>query len=262
MSVDHRRRMPEPLKVLIYDLETAPLLAHIWHPTDQYVTHDRLIHDSFLLTWSAKWRGERTVHTGVVTSKEAVKQDDRRIVKELADMIREADYLVAHNGDRFDIPMFNNRLLALGLEPMGPKRSVDTLKLAKKNLRLAYNKLDYLGEFLGLGRKLKTDFDLWRDCYHGDAKALARMARYNRQDVVLLEKVFERLLPYVTNLPRLVEATDVGDGGCPSCGSTRLVRRGHYLTNASTFVRMHCKDCGRYSRSRVSNNVRLALVPL
>jgi hypothetical protein len=256
--------MPEALKVLIYDLETAPLLAHIWHPGDQWIPHDRLIHDSFLLCWSAKWRGSKKVLTGTLTGQEAQHQDDTRIVGELGELVREADFLVAHNGDRFDIPMFNNRLLKLGLEPMGPKRTIDTCKLAKKSFRLAYNKLDYLGEYLGLGRKLPTDFALWRDCYHGDDKALARMSRYNQQDVVLLEAVFEKMLPYVKSLPRLVEATDVLQSGCPTCGSMKLQRRGTVTTNASTFWRWQCQEpgCGRYSRTRTGAHVKLALVPL
>lgn len=255
--------MPRPLRVLLYDLETAPLLAYIWRPNDQYVPMDRLIHDTFLLTWSAKWLGEKTVTTGVLTGTEARKQNDKRIVKELAALIREADIVVAHNGDRFDIPMFNNRLMALGLEPIGPKRSIDTCKLAKSTFRLAYNKLDYLGEYLGLGRKIKTDFDLWRACYHGDEVALAKMAKYNRQDVVLLERVFERMKPYA-KLPRMFEAEDRDESGCPYCGSMHLMRRGVYRTNAGTFYKWQCQEpeCQKYSRGRKAAFARMAMVPL
>jgi hypothetical protein len=252
----------EKLKVLLYDLETAPLLAHIWHPTDDYVSHERLIHDSFLLTWSAKWHGEKKIHSGVVTTWEAKLQDDSRIVASLAELVREADILVAHNANRFDVPMFNNRLLALGLEPMGPKRAIDTLRLAKQNFRLAYNKLDYLGEFLGVGKKLKTDFQLWKDCYAGDELALRRMARYNRQDVVLLEAVYDRLLPYVKNIPRLVEPAFNGHLACPFCGSEDMAKRGKHHTNVSTFQRYCCGSCGKYSRSRFGDKVRFSVAPL
>lgn len=254
--------MTDHQRVLLYDLETAPMSAFIWHPTDDYVTHDRLIHGPFLLTWSAKWHGEKTIRSGVVTGAEAVARDDGRIVTELAELIRDADILVAHNANRFDVPMFNNRLLALGLEPMGPKRTIDTLLLAKKNFRLAYNKLDYLGEYLGLGRKIKTDFDLWRSCYNGDEKALAKMLKYNRQDVVLLEQVYDRLLPYVSNLPRLVTATGLGQECCPSCGSTDMQRRGLHHTAVSTFQKFQCSSCKRYCRARKSDKVGFTVSPL
>ena len=255
--------MAEPLQILLFDLETAPLLAHVWRPDDAYIPHERMIHDSFLLCWGAKWRHQKTVMTGVLTPKEAVAQDDTRIVKELADLIREADIVVAHNADRFDVPMFNNRLLLLGLEPLGPVRTLDTLTLARKNFRLSHNSLDYLGQALGLGSKVKTDFALWRRCYQGELSALERMRAYNRRDVVLLGQVFERLLPYVKNLPRLVEGSHRGEMSCPSCGSGDVIKRGFFRTQASTFQKVQCVFCGRYSRYRTSEPVnKLGLTPL
>lgn len=256
--------MPQPteLKVLFYDLETAPLLAHIWSPWDNFVTMDRLIHDSFVLTWSAKWWGQKKVLKGVLTPYEAIDQDDTRIVEELADLIREADIIVAHNGDKFDLPKFNARLLRHNLEPLGPTQTIDTLKLSKKNLGIAFNKLDYLGEYLGLGRKIKTDFQLWLDCYHGDAAALSTMSKYNVQDVRLLEAIFNRLLPYVKGLTRLMEPGSNGDTACPFCGKYNFVRRGYYRTQASTFVKLHCTHCKKYSRERTAIPQKFGVHPL
>lgn len=250
------------LKVLLWDIESAPLLAYIWRPSDDYVPHDRMIQDTFILCWSAKWYRDKKVHSGVLTSDEARNQDDSRIVKELADMIREADILVAHNGDQFDVPMFNNRLLALGHEPIGPKKTIDTCKLAKKNFRMAYNKLDYLGEVLGLGRKLKTDFDLWKGCYHGNRKALNKMRQYNIQDVWLLEAVYAALLPYVKNVPRLTIPQFHGEHACPFCGMDTLVRRGTHHTNVSSYQRFQCSACLKYCRSRNADKLHYTVAPL
>ena len=147
--------------------------------------------------------------------------------------------------------MLNNRLLLLDLEPIGPVKVIDTLTLAQRNFRLASNRLDYLARVLGLGSKIKTDFGLWRQCYLGDETALARLARYNRRDVVLLSQVFERLLPYVNNLPRLVE-TD-GEMACPYCGKSKLVARGYHRTQVSTFRKVQCVFCQRYSRYRLQD---------
>jgi DNA polymerase III epsilon subunit-like protein len=255
--------MSNQLRILFFDIETAPLLAHIWRPYDGYVNHQQLLHDSFLLTWSAKWRGEDKMHSMRLTSQEAQDQDDSRLVAGLADMVRKADIVVAHNADRFDIPMLNNRLLVMQLEPLGPTRTIDTLKLAKYNFRLAYNKLDYLAEVLGFGKKIKTEFDLWRQSYLGDAKALKLMETYNKHDVVLLEQVFEALLPYVHNLPRLYDAEREMEQACPTCGSDDLKKDGKRRTNSSTYQRYHCRNCGRYSRSRSSDRLsKLGVHPL
>lgn len=238
------------LRVLFFDLETAPLLAHIWSPYDDYVTHDRLVKPGFLLTWSAQWRGQTKIQTGCVTGREAIDQDDSRIVIELAELIREADIVVAHNVDKFDVPVFNTRLLAHRLDPLGPVKTIDTLTIAKRAFRLPYNKLDYLADFLFDDKKIKTDFDLWKRCYHGDEKALAEMLRYNRKDVVLLARVFEELIPYAKNLPRLRHLTS--EDRCPTCGSANLTSRGYHHTPTAEYRKLRCDDCGRYCRIRAA----------
>src|SRR3990167_3813085 len=96
-----------PMRVLLIDIETAPMLAFIWRPDDAWIPHERAQHDSFLLCWGAKWRDKGPVMTGVLTGPEAIAQDDSRIVKELADLIRSADIVVGHNINRFDLPMLN-----------------------------------------------------------------------------------------------------------------------------------------------------------
>ena len=250
------------LKTLLLDLETAPSLAYIWDPTDQYVPSERLIHESFILSWSAKWLSDKQVTSGWLSPDEAKQQDDSRIVEELAMLVRDADVLVAHNIDRFDLPMLNNRLLLLGLDPLGPKKTIDTYKMAKKNLRMPYNKLDYLGEVLGFGNKIKTSFSLWRDCYHGDASAILKMVKYNRRDVVLLEQVYKALLPYSNGMPRLYNPDWEDQHVCPHCGSEDVQRRGFYHTNASTFQQWKCNTCRKYFRSKKREPSQLTVAPL
>lgn len=252
-------------KILVFDIETAPLLAHAWGAKTEYIPYGQMLHDSFMLTWSAKWYGDDKILGDYVTPAEARKQDDKRIVKSLAELLREADIVIAHNVDQFDIPMVNNRILALGLEPLGPIRTLDTLKLSRQSFRLAYNKLDYLAKILGLPRKIKTDFDLWLEAYHGDDAALDQMFEYNQQDVVVLEQVFDKLKPYVKGLPRLFDADEDGQMICLYCGGFQFQRRGFYRTQASTFVKYQCqnKKCRRYSRAKATEkDNRSALYPL
>lgn len=249
-------------KILLFDIETAPLLSYVWTAKTEYVPYKQMIHDSFMLTWSAKWYGEKEMYGDLLTSKEARKQNDTRIVHTLSDMIRSADVVIAHNVDRFDIPMLNNRLLILGIEPLGPVRTLDTLKLSKQNFRLAYNKLDYLAEVLGLPGKIDTTFELWENAYHGDEDALNEMYTYNQQDVVVLEQVFDRLKPYVRGLPRLFDADFDGQMICLYCGGKHFQRRGFYRTQASNFIKYKCqnKKCGRFSRAKATEKDKRASV--
>ena len=112
---------------------------------------------------------------------------------------------------------------------------------------------------MGLGAKIKTDFELWEQVYHGDEVAMQSMVKYCRHDVVLLAQVFEKLLPHVTRLRRLVD----GEGTfCPYCGSTQLIRRGHARTQAGTFVKYQCIDCHRYTKDKTSDAGKRQLRPI
>lgn len=244
-------------RILFFDIETAPMLAYVWQAKTDYVQPHQITHETYMLSWAAKWAHQKQVKSDVLRPAEAKKQVDTRIVVSLADMLREADVVVGHNLDRFDIPMVNNRLMILEEEPLGPIRTIDTLKLARGAFRLASNRLDYLARQMGVGRKIDTSFDLWRGCYHGEQKALSKMVRYNRQDVRVLEDVYDRMRPYVKGVPRLVDANHRGEHVCPTCGGSDLERRGFYHTNASVFQRYRCRDCKRWSRaaSREKNAV-------
>ena len=255
--------MATPHKVLVFDIETAPLLAYVWRMFRENVGLSQLIEGTFMLTWAAKWKGQKTVMSASLTKKEVLEQDDSRIVKELADLVREADVVVAHNGDRFDIPILNARLAYHRLEPLGYVRSVDTLRHAKKDLRLPSNKLDYLGDFFLGERKIKVDFELWRNVYKGDRKAMKEMLRYNKKDVVLLERVFDAMIPYCNRLPRMFRASKEHELACSYCGSEHLQRRGFYETQASVFIKYQCQDCLKYFRARSSEkDKRFGVHPL
>ncbi len=249
-------------KVLFFDIETAPLLSFIWHPMNNYIPNVMQAADTFMLTWAAKWWGHEEVISDRLSSEEALEQNDSRIVRSLADLVAEADIIVAHNGDRFDMPRLNARLMALRQKPVGPYQTIDTFKLAKRNFNLPYYKLDYIAEFLGLGKKIKTDFDLWKDVYHGVESAIAEMLEYNIHDTVLLEQVFVEMIPYVTRLTRLFRATKRDEVKCAYCGGVEFQKRGVYETQASTFQKYQCKTCGKYARARISEKKRLAYHPL
>lgn len=250
-------------RILLFDIENAPMLSYIWQLRTDYVSPTFVTKRSFLLSWAAKWADQKTVKSDVLDTHEAKRQDDRRIVKSLGDLVRQADIVVAHNSDRFDVPVLAGRLLQLDEEPLGPVRTIDTLKLAKRTFKLASNRLDFIARAVGVETKIDTSFDLWERCYRGESNALKQMRRYNKQDVVVLEQVFDRLKPHAKGLPRLVDGGYEGERVCPYCGEESLQKRGYHRTNASTFQRWHCQECGRWSRSRSAEKTsKLAHVPV
>ena len=254
---------PRPLSTLLLDIESAPMVSYLWDLRADYVNPDMVIQQSYLLTWAAKWVGDDRVVGERLTGKEAVDRDDRRIVGKLADLVRQADVTVAHNGDRFDLPKLNARIAVHGLDPIGTVKSIDTLKQARSSFKFASNRLDELAKVLGLEVKNHTTFDLWRRCMAGDVPALKEMDAYCRQDVVVLEAVFERLRPHVKGLPRMVDAGRYGQRVCTNCGSSDLAPDGVHRTPANTFARFRCQECGRPNRSSRQKDVpKLDMRPL
>lgn len=249
---------PKPLnsaKILIFDLETAPMLAYVWGLWNQNIspTSGQLVNNWFMLTWSAKWLFEDKVYSAKLTSKEAKKQDDSRIVEKLWKMIDEADIIIAHNCLKFDEKRMNTRFILNGLTPPSPYQVIDTLVHARKRFDMPSNKLDYLADQLGVGRKIKTDFSLWENCYKGEEDALNEMSIYNDQDVLVLEEVYLAMRPWIKPHPNIGLFVDTVEETCSCCGSTNLKLDGEYRTYVNTYDVLKCNDCGSHSRRRKSN---------
>jgi hypothetical protein len=260
----YRGDAPRPHQVLFYDIESAPMLTYLWDLKNSgYVNPDMVVEPPFLLCWAAKWADDDEILHGRLTGKEAKRQDDSRIVNNLAELIRQADVIVAHNGDRFDLPKLNARLAVFQAPPLGNVRTIDTLKLARSAFKFPSNRLGELAASLGIDGKFPTTFDLWRRARSGDVPALKEMDLYCRQDVLVLEAVFDLLKPYVKRLPRMVDAGQYGQRVCPSCGSSALEPDGLHRTNASSFRRFRCTECQRHCRSfRQADVPKLEMRPL
>lgn len=248
-----------PMKILVFDVETAPLMSYVWGLWNQNVNPVNGMLDSeyFLLTWVAKWLFEDDVIKAKLTPKEALEQDDTRIVKEMWNLFEQADVVIAHNGKNFDIKMLNARFAKHGLNPPMPYQVIDTLKHSRKSFKLPSHKLDYLGEYFGIGRKVETGgFMLWKKCLQGDKEALEQMETYNIQDVLLLEELYLKMRSWIKPHPNvgLFIADEVSS--CPTCGSGDLHWKGSYKTSSSSYDSFRCNDCGSTGRSRTSNKIK------
>lgn len=254
-----------PLRVLVFDVETAPLHSYHWRVWKENIHPRQLQNRTWMICWAARWQGQKTMRSDAVTPEEAVAEDDSRIVESLAELVRQADLIVAHNGDRFDLPILNTRLVDLRLDPLPPVRTVDTLKIAKRDFKFTYNRLDYLAEFLGVDNKHTMEFGDWLAAIKGDQQAIWKMQRYCKHDISVLEEVWQVLQPYARRLPRMVEASRHFQRACPHCGAgfEHMRPAGYHRTNASNFPRFKCAECGRMSRSRSATlHNKLALSPI
>jgi len=240
------------MKILILDIETAPHVAYVWGLYPDGIPLDNLKEPGYILCWSAKWLGSDEVV--------AASRVDGNMLSDIHALLDEADVVVTYNGKRFDIPTLNGEFIAKGMLPPSGYKQVDLYQVVKKNFRFPSIKLDYVVKHFKIGAKKKhRGMSMWLDCMKGDLAAYAEMMEYNVEDVSITEKLYKKLLPWITNHPNQGLYADNMDV-CPNCGGVHLTRRGYAYTSMGKFHRYRCKTCGTWSRGRKSVAVKVGFV--
>lgn len=237
--------LEEGPKLAWWDLEISPTEGTFWG--NKYETNIlEITHPWVIISFSVKTKTEHI--TKCLADYPGYKKgilDDTKLVKHLHAILSTKDILIHQNGDQFDVRKLNTRFLVHNLPPLRPFKTVDTLKVARKHFGFTSNKLDDLGEALGLGRKLEHEgYPLWRKCMDGNMKAWKKMKAYNKQDVLLLEKVYYRFLPFIENHP----VFGLWKKGlvCRSCGSKQLVWDRWRRFKTTRYHQYQCKSCGAW----------------
>lgn len=244
--------------ILVLDIETAPDVVWTW---GVYQANAISVKEHwYVLSFAAKWVGQsKVIVRGLCDypDYDPSENDDSQLLRELWDLLERADVVVAHNGASFDVRKLNARFIDLGFDPPPPYKVIDTKRDLKRVAWFSSNKLDWLSKQFKLGEKIPTDFSLWEGCMTGKKDAWKKMLEYNKHDVVLTEKLYHKIAPWIDQ-PNANIFTK-GDR-CPNmaCGSTHLVKRGIYAAKTRTYQRYLCADCGTWSRS--TNSVGAAKV--
>lgn len=229
------------MKVLYYDIETSKILAWVWGMYDQNITYDDVVQDWHIICAAWKWEGESAVHSIAAKGK-----NDKAVVKKLHSLLSSADVIVAHNGDKFDYKKVMARVIELGLDPLPPVTSVDTLKMARK-AAFTSRKLDDLAAKLNLSRKIRNEPGLWQKASEGDQEAISKLETYCRGDIPPLEDLYFHLRPHVITQVNYNLYAD--RPCCPTCKSERMQSRGTRKTKTSAYQSWQCQDCGAWSQS-------------
>ena len=219
-----------------------------WGLFNQNLSIQNILGNSEVLCWSAKWLGDDTVF---FSSKQ--KASKRRMLTTIYKLLAAADAVVTYNGNSFDLKILNKEFALLGFGPPAPYKSIDLLAVMRKRFRFTSNKLGYVTEQLGLGEKTPHNgMQLWLDCMNPKstdyASSWATMEKYNINDVILLEQLYEKVKGWIHNHPNLsLESEAIC---CPNCGSHDVQRRGYATTAVGKYARYVCKSCGKWSKQR------------
>ena len=241
-------------KILIFDVETSFYHFVGWGTYKQFIQHYQITQHQYIISWAAKWLYDDNVQSDVVTPEESKNRDDKRVLQSIWKLLDEADIVIGHNGDRFDLRKLSWRFISQDMTPPSPSRTVDTLKIARREFFAPSYKQDFLTKYFQLQNKLETNFQLWKDCEAGYPEKLEEMVEYNRHDVIGLEELYLRIRPYIRNHPNLGVLMDMDV--CPNCGSEHIDEtEGIYFTTANQFPVYRCQGCKTpYIRHKKNSN--------
>jgi hypothetical protein len=226
------------------------MLAMVWGTRKQYINHEWIVENGYILCWAAKW-----LDSDEQMFKKFEKGKPLELLKPIHDLLDEARVVVHYNGRKFDVPTLNREFLLHGLTPPAPYKQVDCLQTMWDSFAFPVNKLDYIAKTLGIGQKLENEGpQFWKDCMADEPEAWKKMEEYNRHDVVLLEGVYKRILPWIKKHPSLSAIT--GSPVCPACGSYDFNRDGTYIANQLKYEQYKCSGCGVYFKANKSINPR------
>ena len=242
----HRKR-------LYFDIETSANIGFFWSSGFKLnIGPQNIIKERAIICICYKWEDEKETHSLNWDSK----QSDKKMLQDFIKVVNEATELVGHNGDKFDLAWIRTRCLFHEIDMFPTYTTIDTLKVARSKFKFNSNKLNYIAQFLGIGSKIKTDFDLWKDiALKNDKVAMAKMIKYCKMDVVLLEKVHKKLSNHIAPKTHYGVIFGMDRGSCPECGnddSNLLIKRGFaYSPSGTKMAVINCKVCGKYHRKTI-----------
>jgi hypothetical protein len=243
-------------KILVFDIETAPILGHVWGLWDQNIGVNQIQQDWHVLAWAAKWLGDPASKIMYMDQRNAKPiENDKKILQGIWDLLDQADIVVTQNGKSFDEKKLNARFVIQGFKPPSSYKHIDTKQIAKRKFAFTSNRLEYMtNQLCTKYRKQKHNkfagHELWSECLKGNKKAWKEMEKYNKYDVLSLEELYLKLQPWDTSV-NFNLYTDNPDMRC-NCGSTRLNKNGFCYGKVGKYQRYSCADCGAEIKSRIN----------
>lgn len=241
-------------KVLIFDIETAPMLGHVWSLWNNDVSLNQVKSDWYILSWSAKWLNAPADQIMYMDQRHAKNiEDDSRILKYIWILLDKADVVITQNGKAFDHKKLNARFILNGFRPPSTYKHIDTKVIANKHFAFTSSKLEYMTDklctkFKKLKPKKYAGFEMWRECMAGNMEAWREMEKYNKHDVLALEELFHKLSPWDNTINFSLYREEV-EHVC-RCGSKSFHKNGFYYTSTGKYQRYRCSRCGAETRDR------------
>jgi len=235
-------------KVLIFDIETAPMVVYVWGRREQNVALNQIKSDWYVLAWAAKWLGDapsKVIYKDQRGAKNPA--DDKDLLQGMWKLLDEADIVITQNGRRFDSRKLNARFIINGMNPPSPYEHWDTLRVARTVADFTSNSLEYLSDKLcvkykKLSHKKFPAMELWKQCLAQNPEAWECMKKYNIHDVLATEELYLKIRAWS---PKTSPVVFPNRDGCSVCGG-QVEYRGYWRLKEYRVKKIHCLKCGAW----------------
>lgn len=244
-----------PIKRLFFDIETGYYILKIraWQLKNfnKYFNYDDIVREKEIVCISYKWQYEDKVHTL------DWRNGEKQMLKDFIKVLGEADEVIGHNGDKFDLRFLRARCLYHGVLMFPTYRTLDTLKKSRSSFLFASNALNYLLKYTEVGEKVEHEgMPMWKKVIEGDKEeseeALKKMIEYCEGDVIGLADYYAVISPFITHNNNFAVLTGGNKWDCPECGSKHVQMHHTYTTSMGIIRRqMKCNDCKK--QYKISN---------
>lgn len=240
-------------RILILDVERLDGITeqHYWDRGDlknRYIHYETVVRHPRTTIVCAKWYDD----INVVRLAEWDRGGRKRFLKNVHDLLSRADIVVTHNGDNADLPWLKGDLhVEGGLPPLPPFKSVDTLKVLRREFKSGapFKGLDAFCQIAGLPSKTdRYDRHAMERAVAGSKEDRVRLTEYCVGDCLAQQALYDYLRPHIKNHPALFIDGKDKLTSCHRCGHNTKPVAKRYVASLMTYSMRRCTVCRAYSR--------------
>ena len=160
-----------------------------------------------LLTYALKEYHKKEILSGKIAPDEIrSKFLDKELTKRLIKDFSKFDVVVTYYGSKCDLPYMRTRALKWNLKfpSYGYIKHIDLYYLVKAKLSLNRNSLANACALLGINGKNHVFGDIWIRAVTGDQKSIDYIHDHNIRDIVILEKLYDRMITFSSKTNRSI----------------------------------------------------------
>jgi len=159
-----------------------------------------------VLTYYIKEHDKNIFYHGHIDYNDFITKLDKPIIKNLINDLKKFNVIISFYGDYFDLPFIRTRSVIHGLNfiQYGDIKSIDLYRTMKHKFKLHSNSLKNACKVFGIDGKTEIDFYTWIRAIAGDKKALNDIIEHNRHDVIITDKLYNKIIQYERKLNRSI----------------------------------------------------------